>query len=266
MIPFLSLLFGSFVGLALGLTGGGGTLLAVPLLVYGLSIAPHEAFVISLAAVGAIALIGLVQRVRANQVEFSTGTLFALAGMTGAPLGIRLASKIPESILLLLFAVLMCLIAGNMWRQSLKPLSTQSDRKTSTCQRDENGKLKISSRCAVIILGAGLGTGVFSGMFGVGGGVVIVPALIMFSGMPIQRAVGTSLMVIVFTSLSGVISHFIAGEGISIQTTLLFILGGIVGLTVSNRISRQISASMLQRVFSVCILLVALFVISKTLM
>jgi len=265
MIPTLSLLVGSLVGLALGLTGGGGTLLAVPLLVYGLSIGPHQAFVIALAAVGAIALIGLIQRIRAKQVEFSTGALFALAGMIGAPLGIRIASKITESVLLGMFAVLMCLIAVNMWRHSLKEFPSQSNAKTSTCQRDETGKLKFTSRCAVLILGAGLGTGIFSGMFGVGGGVVIVPALILFSGMPIHRAVGTSLMVIVFTSLSGVIAHTIAGDGLPVPITLMFILGGFVGLLVSHRLTAKISTPTLQRTFAVFILIVALFVISKTL-
>jgi uncharacterized membrane protein YfcA len=94
MFYSLSELFGSFVGFALGLTGGGGSILAVPLLIYGLSISPREAFGISLAAVGATALIGLAQRIRVGEVEFGTGVLFALAGMAGAPLGIWLAGHL----------------------------------------------------------------------------------------------------------------------------------------------------------------------------
>lgn len=265
MFYSLSVLFGSFVGFALGLTGGGGSLLAVPLLVYGLSIAPREAFGISLAAVGATALIGLVQRIRAGEVELGTGVLFAIAGMIGAPVGIWSAGKIPETVLLILFSVLMLFIAWKMWRDSSKKVEDKSHLEPSTCQREESGKLKFTSRCALLLILVGLGTGFLSGMFGVGGGVVIVPALVMFSGMPIHRAVGTSLLVILLISVSGVLSHFIAGRGISLEVTGLFVLGGILGLVLSNLVSKRISGSKLQKVFAVGIVVVAIFVVAKTL-
>jgi uncharacterized protein len=265
MIYLLYVLFGSFVGFTLGLTGGGGSLLAVPFLVYGLSIAPREAFGISLTVVGVTALIGLVQRIRVGEVEFGTGVLFAIAGMIGAPIGIGLAGKIPETILLILFALLMLLIAGKIWRESFKETKNKPERKPSTCQREENGKLKFTSRCALLLILVGLATGLLSGMFGVGGGVVIVPALIMFSGMPIHRAVGTSLLVIVLISASGVISHFVTGRGISLEITSLFVLGGILGLALSHRVSSRISGPLLQRVFAAGILVVAIFIVSKSL-
>ncbi len=265
MFYSLSVLFGSFVGFALGLTGGGGSLLAVPLLVYGLSIAPREAFGISLAAVGATALIGLVQKIRVGEVELGTGVLFALAGMAGAPVGIWLAGKIPETVLLILFAVLMLLIAWKMWRDSSKEIENKSQLDPSTCQREESGKLKLTSRCALLLTLVGLATGFLSGMFGVGGGVVIVPALVIFSGMPIHRAVGTSLLVIVLISISGVLSHFLAGRGISLEVTGLFVFGGILGLAISHLVSKRISGSMLQKVFAAGIVVVAIFMVSKTL-
>jgi len=265
MFYSLSLLFGSFVGFALGLTGGGGSLLAVPLLIYGLSISPREAFGISLAAVGATALIGLGQRMRVGEVELGTGVLFALAGMTGAPIGIWFAGKIPETVLLILFAVLMLFIAWKMWRESSQEIKKISQMEPSTCQREESGKLKFTSRCALLLILVGLGTGFLSGMFGVGGGVVIVPALIMFSGMTIHRAVGTSLLVIVLISISGVLSHFVAGRGISLEVTGLFVLGGIIGLFLSNLVSKRIPGSMLQKVFAAGIVVVAIFVAGKTL-
>lgn len=269
MFYALNILFGSFVGFALGLTGGGGSLLAVPLLVYGLSIAPREAFGISLAVVGGTALIGLIQRIRAGEVEFQTGVLFAIAGMIGAPAGIWLAGKIPEMVLLILFALLMLFIAWNMWGHTSNQLEyeTKSDQLKNgpTCGRMKNGKLKFTPRCAALLSLVGLATGFVSGMFGVGGGFVIVPALVMFSGMQMNRAVGTSLLVIVLISASGVLSHFVAGRGIPLDVTGLFVFGGIIGLFLSNLVSKRISGSKLQKVFAASIVFVAIVVVFKTL-
>jgi uncharacterized membrane protein YfcA len=166
---------------------------------------------------------------------------------------------------LILFAVLMLFIASKMWRDSSKEIENKSQLDPSTCQREESGKLKLSSQCALLLTLVGLATGFLSGMFGVGGGVVIVPALVMFSGMPIHRAVGTSLLVIVLISISGVLSHFVAGRGISLEVTGLFVLGGILGLVLSNLVSKRISSSMRQRIFAVSIVIVAIFIAGKTL-
>lgn len=113
----LSLLFGTIVGLSLGLTGGGGAIFAVPLLVYGLAVAPQDAVGISLAAVGATALIGALQRLRAHEVDLATGVLFALAGMVGAPLGAWLNPRLPGALLLMLFALLMLVVAVSLLQQ-----------------------------------------------------------------------------------------------------------------------------------------------------
>jgi len=266
----LSILFGAFVGFALGLTGGGGSLLAVPLLVYGLAIAPREAFGISLAAVGATALIGVVPRIRTGQVEVGTGVLFAVAGMLGAPVGTWVAGMIPETVLLTLFAVLMLVIAWRMWNESTAEnaetaqAACETDSRRPTCQRTADGKLRLSSRCAMLLAVIGLTTGFLSGMFGVGGGFVIVPALVLFSAMPIQKAVATSLLVIVLVSISGVASHFAAGRGISLEVTGLFVLGGVIGMSLGGLVSKRLPAPLLQKVFATGIVAVAIFIISKT--
>jgi uncharacterized membrane protein YfcA len=109
-MPFLSLTFGAVVGLSLGLTGGGGAIFAVPLLVYGLSIEPRQAVGISLAAVGATSLAGFLGRWKAGQVEIQTGLIFAIAGMIGAPIGSWLSARIPAALLLTLFALLMLVV------------------------------------------------------------------------------------------------------------------------------------------------------------
>lgn len=265
----LSGLFGTFVGFALGLTGGGGSLLAVPLLVYGLAVAPREAFGISLAAVGAMALVGVIPRLRAGDVEIGTGVLFAVAGMAGAPLGTLVAERIPESILLILFAALMLVVAWQMWRKAndskTPPTDCDETQEGPACRRSEAGELRLTSQCAVLLLIVGLITGILSGMFGVGGGFVIVPALVLFSKMPIRRAIATSLLVITLVSISGVSSHVIAGREIPLEMTGLFVLGGLLGLSLGNFVGRRLPAVVLQKVFATAIVAVALFVGTKSL-
>lgn len=262
----LTLFFGAVVGLSLGLTGGGGALFAVPLLVYGSGVHPREAISISLVAVGATALVGFLHRWNLGEVEIRTGLMFALAGMLGAPIGTWIASLIPESILLLLFAVLMLIIAVRLWQQASSNLSRDVGdtlpimQKGPCCQRDSDNVLLISSRCAAVLLIAGSLTGILSGMFGVGGGFVIVPALVLFSGMSIHRAVGTSLMVIALISVSGIASQLWVQRTIAPIITGLFVLGGIGGLFAGQRIGRRLSGPALQKLFAVAIIAVAGFV------
>lgn len=266
----LSLIFGAVVGLSLGLTGGGGAIFAVPLLVYGLGVSPREAVAISLAAVGATSFVGFLHRWRLGEVELRTGLLFAIAGMVGAPGGAWIASLIPEAILLLAFAGLMVIVAIRLWQQASHPvlppaacpIPEQQD--GPTCQRDATGALILNSRCAVLLLVVGVLTGVLSGLFGVGGGFVIVPALVLFSGMSIHRAVGTSLMVIALVSVSGVAAQAWAGRVIDPVVTSLFVAGGIAGLFAGQRIGRRLSSATLQRVFTVAIVAVAAFVVLRT--
>ncbi|MBS0205902.1 MAG: sulfite exporter TauE/SafE family protein [Planctomycetes bacterium] len=268
---WLSLIFGAVVGLSLGLTGGGGAIFAVPLLVYGLNLPPREAVGISLAAVGATSLVGFLHRWKLGEVEIRTGLLFAAAGMIGAPVGTWIASLIPEAVLLMLFAGLMVIVAIRLWQQASRPVVLPANcpvpeaQDGPTCQRDSRGMLILTSRCAVLLLFVGVLTGVLSGVFGVGGGFVIVPALVLFSGMSIHRAVGTSLMVIALVSVSGVSSQVWAGRTISPTVTILFVLGGIAGLFLGQQIGRQLSGPALQKLFVVAILAVAAFVIFRNL-
>ncbi len=268
----LAILFGSIVGFALGLTGGGGGVFAVPLLVYGLGVAPREAVGISLAAVGGTALSGAIPRLVRGEIELRTGFLFAIAGMLGAPLGSYLSKLVPENALLVMFALLMFVVASRMWAKAKNPqvasgvCTTENEpgRDRSACQRDADGKLRLTSRCARLLVYVGLMTGVLSGMFGVGGGFVIVPALVLFSGMAIHQAVGTSLFVIVLVSISGVASHIAGGNELSLQTTLQFLVGGFAGMWLGGVIATHLKGPTLQKTFSIAVVLVAVFVIFKS--
>jgi hypothetical protein len=267
----LAVLFGGIVGFALGLTGGGGGVFAVPLLVYGLAVAPREAVGISLAAVGGTALFGVAPRLVRGDVELRTGMLFAVAGMLGAPLGTYLSTLVPDSLLLAMFGLLMLVVAWRMWAKSRqsRPAVARGDTQAcnedrSACQRDEDGRLRLTSRCAMLLTIIGLLTGILSGMFGVGGGFVIVPALVLFSGMRIHQAVGTSLLVIFLVSISGVSSYLISGRELSWEITLLFLLGGFAGMWGGGRVAQRLNGPALQQVFAGGVVLVALFVITKS--
>ena len=258
---------GAVVGLSLGLTGGGGAIFAVPLLVYGLGVPAREAVGVSLLTVGSTSLVGFVQRAWRGMVEFPTGLLFAGAGMIGAPVGTMLADRIPETVLLGLFSVLMLAIAVRMWRKAADPTARLhiflDDNKGPTCRRDPEGKLRLTSRCAMLLGLVGLGAGVLSGMFGVGGGFIIVPALVMFSGMGMQRAIGTSLLVITLISASGTASHLLAGKDLTMTTAGLFTAGSIAGLFAGSGLARRMTGPTLQKVFASAIVVVALFVLLR---
>lgn len=269
----LTLVFGGIVGFSLGLTGGGGAIFAVPLLVYGLGMAPREAVGISLAAVGVTSFVGFLGRWRTKQVEIRTGLVFAVAGMLGAPLGSWLSGLIPETVLLTHFAILMLIVAWRMWSKAAATPSVGATvvRSTDeleidgpTCRRDRDGNLLLTSKCAWLLMAVGVATGVLSGLFGVGGGFVIVPALVLFSGMAIHRAVGTSLLVITLVSISGIGAYLFSGRTISVETTAWFVVGGVVGMFLGNLAGRRLSGPVLQKVFAVAIVAVAVFVIVRT--
>ncbi len=279
-MQLLSVFFGSIVGVSLGLTGGGGAIFAVPLLAYGLGVPAREAVAISLVSVGLTSFAGFLAKWKKGEAELRTGLLFAAAGMLGAPVGSWIAGQMPETWLMLLFSGLMLTIAWKMWQKAghaavrspvCIPIETSSHQPAGYandgpgCQRDSAGQLILTSRCARLLLLVGVATGIMSGMFGVGGGFIIVPALILFSSMSMSRAVGTSLMVISLVSASGLAFQLWGGQKIATNITALFVVGGLSGLWLGQSVSHRLSASVLQRIFSVAILLVAVFVIFKNL-
>ena len=264
----LTIVLGAFVGFSLGLTGGGGAIFAVPILIYGLGVPAREAVGISLLTVGGTAFVGFVQRARRRMVEFPTGLLFAFAGMIGAPIGSKLADYIAESVLLALFAGLMILIAVRMWLKANEKGANlpilDSDNAGPTCRRDPEGRLRLTSQCAMLLGVVGLSAGILTGMFGVGGGFIIVPALVSFACMGMQRAIGTSLLIITLVSLSGTTGHLLAGKELSLQTAGLFTLGSLVGLFLGSWLAQRMAGPMLQRLFAVSIVLVAAYVVFQT--
>jgi len=260
----LPIVFGLLIGFALGLTGGGGSIFAVPLLVYGLAMEPRQAVGVSLAAVGATALVGSLHRLHSREVEVGIGLVFSLGGLVGAPLGAWIGNLLPSAVLLVLFAGLMLVIAVRMWSQSARKQAGAPAVPTS-CRHDAEGRLCWSWNCAGVLTAAGLLTGILAGMFGVGGGFVIVPALVFVTGMGIHRAVATSLMTIALISAAGVASYFLEGRSLPLDVTTLFVLGGVVGLLAGSLLARRLHGPHLQKTFAAAIVGVAAFMLIKTL-
>jgi uncharacterized membrane protein YfcA len=260
---------GAVVGLSLGLTGGGGAIFAVPLLVYVVGVDPTTAVSISLVTVAVTALVGAVERWRYGQVEVSSGLLFAGAGMLTAPVGSWLGGLMPPRMLLTSFAGLMVVIAVRMWRKAAEtgermPASVFCAGVGPTCSRDSSGRLRMTARCVVLLVLVGLVVGLLSGVFGVGGGFLIVPALVAFATMGVPQAVGTSLFVMTLVGASAIASQLAAGRSIPPDITASFVAGSIPALLVGSRIGRRLTGPTLARVFAVAILLVATYVITMT--
>ena len=266
-----AMISGGIVGLSMGLTGGGGAILAVPLLVYWLGVEPQLAVAISLATVAGTAIIGTIERTRLGQVEFPTGLLFAAAGMLTAPLGSWLGKGLPPQVLLGSFAGLMLVIAARMWWHAdhaiPPPAEACGPDEGPSCSRDPEGRLRLTSRCAMLLATIGLTVGLLSGLFGVGGGFLIVPALVSFASMGMARAVGTSLLVMSLVGIAGVAGHLWQGQDVPpevMQLTVLFIAGSVPGLLAGSQLGRRLSRPLLSRLFAGMILAVAIFVISQS--
>ena len=260
----LILIFGAITGLALGLTGGGGTMLALPFLIYGLGLPAHDAVAVSLVAVGAMALVGALARLRAHQLQLHLGVLFAIAGMLGAPIGALLAHLLSDLVLTISFAVLTLLVAVRLWQRAHGPLPTDSAPlpdsallRHAACRFDPTGKLRLTSHCLRLLIPTGFATGIISGLFGVGGGFVVVPALVLIAGIDIRQATATSLLVVALVSLSGAVGAFAGGVRVDPVLVAAFAGAGVVGLEIGSRFGRRLPERLVQRGFSVVLVLVA---------
>jgi uncharacterized membrane protein YfcA len=167
-----------------------------------------------------------------------------------------------------MFSLVMIVIAMRMWMTAGKRSQhaiLYDDDSGPTCQRDPVGKLTITTGCGLLLAGVGLLTGALTGLFGVGGGFIIVPALVTFSGMGIQRAIGTSLLIISLVSVSGAASHLVMNANVPIATAVIFVSGSIAGLFAGSRLSRGFSGPGLQKIFAVAIVLIAAYVVVRSL-
>lgn len=246
----LGLASGMLVGFSLGLVGGGGSILAVPLMVYVVGVPePHVAIGTSAIAVAANAAVNLSNHARGGTVVWSCALTFAVAGMAGAFGGSILGKMVDGQKLLALFALVMIVIA-------LLMLKTRS--------RIGLPDVKMSMSNMPAIVGLGLATGTLSGFFGIGGGFLIVPALMLATGMPIMNAVSSSLVAVTAFGLTTAASYAWSGF-ISWALAGLFVAGGITGGLAGTRSARHLAErrGALNIVFAVVIIAVALYMLAR---
>jgi uncharacterized membrane protein YfcA len=248
----LLLLATGLVGLLLGLLGGGGSVLAVPVLVYLAGMEPRTAMATSLILVATTGFAALTTHARAGRVCWKTGLLFGAAGMAGAYGGGRLAALLPGSALLLIFAGIMLGTAFAMLRRAHregrdKPVSH------SFCPRH----LRFWA-----IAFDGLGVGALAGLVGAGGGFLVVPALTLLGGLPMYAAVGTSLLVVTLQS-SAALAGYVSHTTLDLEPTAWIVGSAVIGSLIGGQFAHRISQRQLRRVFGVFVALVACYVLYR---
>ena len=248
----LGLACGMLVGFSLGLVGGGGSILAVPLMVYVVGVPePHVAIGTSAIAVAANAAVNLSNHARGGTVLWSCALVFAAAGIVGAFAGSLLGKMIDGQKLLALFALVMLVIAALMLK---------------TRARVGLADVKMNLSNLPALAGLGLATGTLSGFFGIGGGFLIVPALMLATGMSIMNAVSYSLVAVTAFGLTTAASYAWSGL-VSWGLAGLFIAGGVVGGLAGTRAARLLSErrGALNVVFAAVIITVALYMLARSL-
>ncbi|MEV5777316.1 sulfite exporter TauE/SafE family protein [Streptomyces antimycoticus] len=242
----LALIAGAVVGLTLGALGGGGSVLAVPALIYLLGFTPAAATTASLIIVTATSLTALYAHARAGHVRWKAGTAFAAAGILPAAAAGTAATHMPQAVLTLAFAATAILAAVHMFR----PADTG---------RPGSGDGDVRPGKAA---GAGAGLGTLTGLLGVGGGFLAVPALITVLAFEMEAAVGTSLLVITVNSLASLATR--SGAAVSLDWALIgpFIATAILGAWDGKRMAAKVSGPRLQRIFAVVLLAVAVFMLA----
>ncbi|WP_448044948.1 sulfite exporter TauE/SafE family protein [Bradyrhizobium liaoningense] len=246
----LSAASGVLVGFSLGLVGGGGSILAVPLLVYVVGLNdPHVAIGTSAIAVAVNAAANLATHARSGNVKWRCATIFASAGVVGAYLGSTLGKIMDGQRLLALFAVLMMVVGGLMLR--------------NRADLGDPG-VRLSKENLPKLIVSGLGVGVLSGFFGIGGGFLIVPALVLATGMPMLYAIGSSLVAVTAFGLTTAANYAISGL-IDWQIAFLFVTGGIFGGLIGAQLAKSLGSrrGLLTSVFSGLIFAVAIYVLFR---
>ncbi len=243
----MAVVFGLLIGVLLGLLGAGGSILAVPALVFGVGLPLHAAIPASLVVVGASSAAALVPRLRQRVIRWPVALVFGAAGIPAAFGGTAVGRLLPERWLMLGFAVLMVIVAVRMLRG-------ESDH-GGACRTYE-GRVNWRS-CLPKALIAGAAVGFLTGLFGVGGGFVIVPALIMLLGLATAEAVATSLVIITINAASGLTAHAGVAAGLDHLTIAAFAAAAMAASLAAGRFAAKIPARPLRLGFAVLVLIVA---------
>lgn len=234
------------VGISLGLLGGGGSILTVPLLVYVAGVDAKQAIAMSLLVVGVTSAVSLVAHARTGRVRWRTGVLFGVAGMAGAYVGGTVARFIPDLVLMVGFAIVMVAAGVAMLRRRASTTAVSPDHRPPVIKS----------------LIQGLLVGLSSGLVGAGGGFLIVPALAMLGGLPVPAAVGTSLLVIAMQSFAGLGGH-LASVQIDWRLAGLVTIAAVIGGLIGGLLTARIDPDTIRKAFAWLIFLAASVILAK---
>ncbi|MDO8878262.1 MAG: sulfite exporter TauE/SafE family protein [Pseudolabrys sp.] len=264
----ISFLLGSFTGIVLALTGAGGAIIAVPLLIFGLHLAVAEAAPIALLAVCLSATIGASLALLQRKVRYRAAGFIALTGAVVSPIGVWLAQKLPNTPLTLLFAMVLMYVAFDMFRQSGSEQTEASVTRSfaAPCLLDSpGGRLIWTWPCVRALALSGLTAGSLSGLLGVGGGFVVVPALKKVTNLEMQAILATSLAVIALIAAIGVTSSAFMG-GMNWLIAIPFAGGAIAGMLLGRLFANRFAGPKLQQGFAVLAVCVSVGMVIKVIL
>lgn len=253
-------LFAVCIGISLGLLGGGGSILAVPTLVYILKIPPKEAIVLTLVAVGFVSLLGAIPHWKLGNVQLKTAAIFGSSTMIGAYTGARLAGLpfVTDTLQMLLFAAMMFVASVLMIVKSSR------HNKVQEISHQENYDLDVYQPpvcryCWLWLLTEGIGVGILTGLVGVGGGFAIVPALVLLAKLPMKQAIGTSLVIIALNSVAGFLGY-LGHIPINLSLLISFTIAASIGMILGAYLVKFVQAKHLQKAFGYFLLAMAAFI------
>jgi uncharacterized protein len=257
---------GFLIGVSLGALGGGGSILAVPALVYAAGQDPKAATTTSLVLVTITALIGIIPHWRAGRVRFAAGAIFGLAGIGGSLLGSRWNKAADPDVLLLAFSVLMLVAAYAMWRRiraTPPPVRSAGAAANTDAAAPAQTDVRIDAGTVVKVILAGSFVGLLTGFFGVGGGFVIVPALVLALGFTMPEAVGTSLLVIAVNSTVALATR-LPGGTVDWGIVVPFTVASLIGVVVGSHLASTRDPSFLQKWFVILLVAVAIYTATRS--
>ncbi|QEL57277.1 sulfite exporter TauE/SafE family protein [Chromobacterium paludis] len=247
----LTLTLGALVGAVLGLTGAGGGILAIPALMASQGWSLPQAAPVALLAVVAGAALGAYEGWRRRQVRYRAALLMAVSGVPFTSLGIRLAHQVPAAWLSALFALIMLIVAARSWRAARAAPTAAAPHRDAVCQvNPDTGRLRWNPASLAALAGVGAFTGLLTGLLGVGGGFVIVPALRRLSDLGMHAIVATSLLVIALVGSGGVASALWHGARLPALPSMGFVLAAMAGMLLGRRLVHRLSPSQLLRGFA----------------
>ncbi|NEQ44437.1 MAG: sulfite exporter TauE/SafE family protein [Leptolyngbya sp. SIOISBB] len=260
MALILGYLLAIAIGLSLGLIGGGGSVLAVPIMVYVLGVPTKSAIAMSLFVVGVVSLLGVIPQWRQGNVSFKTFAVFTPAAMVGTFLGAKIASLpwVSDTFQLIAFGVIMVVTSLFMIRQSTRRIPSSVGAMARHQPHPHHGILPYW----LLIPLEGIVVGIVTGFVGVGGGFLIIPALVLLGGIPMKKAVGTSLLIIACKSAIGFMEYL---HHVTLDWSLMltFTLAASIGMGAGIYLSRSIDGRHLQKGFGYFVLAVAVFILLK---